>query len=427
MIKIITYLRNIIVFLLILSLLPVAVGKSKKHKRSTAAPAAVQTIPSTGTAISDPELAAFDKKFMNFMRKWRIPGASVTIMKNGQVIASRGYGWADKEGGQQVTPDSLFRIASLSKTFTAVTVLKLVQDGKLKLSDPVFTVLNDLKPLNNREPHAQIYQITVEDLLQMSSGWFRGGSGHLDPMFGPWPKYISDALNPELPASCETTARFMMAMPLRYKPGTSYAYSNLDYCLLGLLINKVTGSRYGYLGYENYVKNQILLPIGISDMRIGSTQQQYRAPNEVHYYSGARPNPNELDNLAYLPYSDLEILKKNFANGGWLATSKDLATFIQAVSRGQILNKSMLQTMQTKPPFVSAKKSTYYTMGGIIDNRNGQRYWIQTGSFTGTNALVVTKPDGVTIAVVFNYRPDAYSLFSRFRPELRALLINSNF
>lgn len=376
---------------------------------------------------NDPGMPAFERQFIAFLKKWRAPGASITVVKNGQIMVSRGYGWADKETNQPISPDSLFRIASVSKTFTAATVLKLVQEGKLRLDDSAFSILSDLKPLNGRLINPKIYQITVQNLLQMSSGWFTGGSGHFDPMFGPWPKKISDILSPELPASCETTARFMMSQSLRYKPGTNYAYSNLDYCVLGLIINKVTGFRYGYGGYEQYVKEQILAPLGIHTMRIGSTQTKYRAPNEVTYYRGPGAiSANELANSYYLPYSDTELLKKNFANGGWLATSKDLGRFIQALSQRQVLNEQTLKLMQGKPSFVAKQRTSYYTMGGIVYNLNGQRYWLQSGSFTGTNALIVTKPNGTTVAVIFNYRPDTHSLFVRFRPELKRLIINSD-
>lgn len=386
-------------------------------------------VPTTGVA-SDPAIAAFDKRFIAFLKKWRAPGAALVVMKNGRVLVERGYGWADVEQHEPATANHLFRIASVSKTFTATAILKLVQDGKLHLNDRVFTILNDLKPLNGHSMAARVNDITVLNLLQMSSGWFAPGSGHLDPLFGPWPQKIRSILNPEfgLPASCEITTRMMMSMPLRYKPGSNYAYSNLDYCILGLVINKVTGSQYGYAGYEQYVKNQILAPLGITDMFIGSTQARYRAKGEVHYYQDRRSaGQDELTNSFYLPYSQTEILKKNFGNGGWVASAKDVATFIQALHSGRILTANSLRLMQSKPAFrrVDPNKGSFYTIGGQVYRSQGKTYLIETGSFTGTNALIVTKPNGVTLAVIFNYRPSAYSFLSKFRPELRALLINN--
>ncbi len=396
---------------------------AQKTKPREAAPVDFN-LPISGFS-NDPAMAGFERQFIPFLKKWRVPGASLVVMKNNQIVANRGYGWTDKEAGALIRPDSLFRVASVSKTFTAVTILKLVQEGKLRLDGSVFQILNDLKPLNGKPVNPAIYQITVQNLLQMSSGWFTAG-GHFDPMFGPWPKRVSDALSPELPASCETTTRFMMSQPLKNKPGTSYYYSNLDYCILGLIINKVTGSPYGYKGYERYVQSNLLAPLGINDMQIGSTQLKYRLPSEAKYYRDPRVvSPEALANSSYLPYSSDEILKKNFGNGGWIATPKDLATFLQALSQGRILNNQSLRIMRQKPAFVAQDRAAYYTMGGIVYNLNNQRYWIQTGSFTGTNAMIMTKPDGTTIAIIFNYRPDTYSFLSKFRPELRRLLINS--
>lgn len=381
--------------------------------------------PISGTA-STPQMDVFDRNFIAFMKKWQVPGASVAIMRDGKVIALRGYGWANLDQHEPVKPDSVFRIASVSKTITAVTILKLVQDGKLKLNDKVFAILDDLRPLPGKTINPKINQITVLNLLQMSSGWFTPGA-HYDPMFGPWPKSVKNLLSPELPASCETTARLMMSSPLRSKPGTSYVYSNLDYCVLGLIVNKVTGSRYGYSGYENYVKTNILQPLNIQNMAIGSTQSKYQKPNEVHYYGDYRlSSAEELANSSYLPYSSMEILKKNFSNGGWVATAKDLATFVQAVKHQEVLRADLFNWMQAKPAYVSAKTGNYYGMGGRVQSANGQRYWIQTGSFTGTNALIVTQPNDTTIAVIFNYRPATYTFLHRFRPELRTLLVRSN-
>ncbi len=385
-----------------------------------------EDLPITGFA-NDTGISAFEPSFIQLLKKWRVPGASLVVMKNGQIVVDKGYGWADKQTGRTISADSLFRIASTSKTVTATTVLKLAQMGKLNLNDHVFRILNDLRPLNGRPMNPKIDRITVQNLLQMSSGWFSGGNGHFDPMFGPWTPAMKQALGPELPASCETTVRFMMSQPLRYEPGTHYAYSNLDYCLLGLVINKVTGSDYGYSGYESYVKKTVLYPLGITDMQIGSTQSKYRLHDEPIYYEDLTTGRDELANSWYLPYSSAELLRKNFANGGWLATSKDLATLVQALSAGRVLNSSFLNIMQQRPSFVPKSRQTYYTMGGIIYYLKGQRYWIQTGSFTGSNALIVTKPNGTTIAVLFNYRPEAYSFLSRFRPVLRRMMMTNTF
>jgi N-acyl-D-amino-acid deacylase len=384
-----------------------------------------QDIPITGWS-KDPAIEAFDAKFITFIKKWRLPGVAVAIIKDGQFIAERGYGWADKERGQPIQPDSLFRIASVSKTFTTVAILKLIEQGKIRLDDKVFDILNDLTPLPSGHANPQIHQITVQNLLQMSSGWFTKGASS-DPLFGPWFGKIKATLSPELPASCETVVRFMMSMPLKHKPGTHYAYSNTDYCILGLIINKVAGTRYGYQGYENYLNREILYPLNIRNMFIGSTQLKYKMPKEVTYYKESKASPDEgPDHSFYLPYGDTELLKKNFSNGGWVASAEDVAWFIENLKQFRILSPASLDLMKTKPSFRPKEATSYYTMGGqIYHDKAGREYWIQTGSFTGTNAFVISKPNGTTIAVLFNIKP--FNLFAQFRPELKNILMNSNF
>lgn len=381
-------------------------------------------LPVTGWS-KDPEIEVFDKKIIALMKKWRIPGGAVAIMKNEQLITTRGYGWADQSTHRPVQPGDLFRIASASKTFTAVAILKLIEQGRLGLEDKAFDILSDLKPLPNRTVNPQIHQITVRNLLQMSSGWFTRGA-QFDPLFGPWSGKIRETLAPELPASCQTIARYMMSAPIKHKPGTHYSYSNTDYCVLGLIINKVTGSPYGYQGYEDYVNRAILYPLNIRDMFIGSTQLAYKAPREVIYYRDEKSaSPEELENSFYLPYGDTELLKKNFANGGWVSSAQDLALFIQKLGNNRILNAESIALMKTKPSFRPAEAKTYYTIGGqIYHNQAGKEYWIQTGSFTGTNAFVLTTPEGITIAVLFNSRPSIYNFLSQFRPELRKLVLS---
>ena len=188
----------------------------------------------------------------------------------------------------------------------------------------------------------------------------------------------------------------------------------------------MTGARYGHQGYEHFVQRDILAPLNIKDMAIASTQYKYRLPHEVIYYRDIHAAHQMLDTKADLPYSSSEILKKNFANGGWVATATNLAVLMQAVLEHRILSQKSLDLMLSKPSFVNSKRSSYYTIGGLIDVRQGKRYWVQHGSFTGSNALILTKPDGATIAAVFNSRPNA-SFFSRCRPQLLNLLINSEF
>lgn len=384
------------------------------------------SFPTTGNAT--PNSSLFDRQLIYFMHKWRIPGGALAVVRNGQLIYSRGYGWADQNKQVPVHPNSLFRIASVSKLITATTLLKLAQDNKLNLDAHVFDILNNLTPIAGKPVNKQIYQMTVMNLLHMSSGWFRAGPAHLDPMFGPWPKYMVDDVGGEnnLPASCETMTRVMMTRPFVYKSGTTYVYSNMDYCMLGLIVDKIVGQNYGYLGYQNYVKANILAPLGITDMAIGNTLENQKLPGEVTYYRYPSESTQELAESTYLPYSDTQLLQKNFANGGWVASAPDLAKFMNALTHLKILDRKYFDIMTAKPAYMRGVNNDYFAMGTKVYHYKDGTTLIQTGSFTGTNAMVVNKPDGTSIAVIFNTRPSMYNFFSTFRPELVALLLSKN-
>src|SRR5579872_5867083 len=92
--------------------------------------------------------AVFNQRFMNFLEHWQIPGASIAVMHNGKMLVSCGFGWADVDAHAAVQPYSLFRLGSVSKTLTAISILQLIQENKLSFDDKVFDILNDLKPLD---------------------------------------------------------------------------------------------------------------------------------------------------------------------------------------------------------------------------------------------------------------------------------------
>lgn len=403
--------RNLLFALLLCSALFVQTGLAKSP-----------SFPVTGTATITP----FDQRFINLMRRYRVPGASVAIIHNGQLVLSRGYGYADLSARQPVVPDALFRIGSVSKAITAVTVLKLAQEGKFNLEDKVFSLLPDLSPLDHHT-NPQIYQITVRNLLQMASGW---RTNIIDPMFGPWTMHMLSQLTglpDEVPPDCETAARLMMDTRLNFRPGTQYSYSNLNYCLLGLLATKKATNTYAYQNYQTYVQQNILAPLGITDMRIGDTLLQNRAPNEVKYYTypssprDATDMVSTMANIDGLPYSTSQILRKNFADGGWIASAPDLAKFAQALGNDKILSAAMLRVMTEKPTY-RASGDNYFAMGWSVRHIDGHWYWIKTGSFTGTYAIVIQRDDGWSYVALFNIKPPHRPAFLA---QVRQLLVNA--
>ena len=129
----------------------------------------------TGTSV--PALAVYDLFMNTIMAKYNIPGGAIALTQNGRLIFARGYGYADQGNQIQVQPDSRFRIASLSKTITAVTIMHLVEQRKLSLSQPAFALLPDLQAPAWATVDQRIPEITVQELLEHSGGWDDSSSG----------------------------------------------------------------------------------------------------------------------------------------------------------------------------------------------------------------------------------------------------------
>ena len=185
-----------------------------------------------------------------FMKEHRVPGASIAVTHQGRTVFARGYGSSDIAAKEIVQPTSLFRIASISKPITAIAILQLCEQGKLQLEDPVFSLLGirlNAEKKNGSDP--RLAEITVQHLLQHRGGWDRNLS--FDAMF----KSISFAQQQGVapPATQEVVIQAMLKQPLDFSPGERYAYSNFGYCLLGRVIERLSG-----MSYESFVKQNVL-------------------------------------------------------------------------------------------------------------------------------------------------------------------------
>src|SRR6185312_9274408 len=234
-------------------------------------------------------------------------------------VYARGFGYADREDKRPVEPNSLFRIASVSKPFTSAAIMRLVQDGKLRLSDRWYPILG-LHPRRDQHMDPRIEQITILELLQHRGGWDRSKS--FDPMFRS--VLIARTLGTAPPAGPEQIIQYMLGQPRDFVPGERYAYSNFGYCILGRVIEKVS-----HEPYEQYVRQNVLAPLGIRDMRLGRSLPRYRALGEVKYYGhGTGPSVFEENLGQQVPWCyggwDIEAMD---SHGGWIASAVDLVRF----------------------------------------------------------------------------------------------------
>ena len=323
---------------------------------------------------------------------------------------AKGYGLANVENQDPVQPDTLFRIASISKPITAVAVLQLVGDGFLKLDDRVFQILHRFQPPEGADRDPRLDDITVRHLLQHSGGWDQGRS--YDPMWNTG--IVEEELGVSKPVSCPDVIRFMLGQPLDFDPGTEYAYSNFGYCLLGRVIEERTGQP-----YEQYVKERVLAPIGVSRMHIGGTLPEDRADREATYYGfpgqelaySAVPNTPQR-----VPWPDGGFhLKTMDAHGGWVASAIDLVRFATSVDGSKpppVIGPQAVQMMVARPaPPLWQGSSYYYGMGWLVSPVGDDANWWHDGSLPGTYALLVRTHDGFAWAVLFNSRPEEWSKF----------------
>jgi CubicO group peptidase (beta-lactamase class C family) len=358
----------------------------------------------TGTEVA--ALAPFDETVTQFMVGYGITGAALAVTRNGQVILERGYTYRPTEDDITVEPGSLFRIASISKPITAVAILELVERGQLDLSDHIADLL-DLEPPPAQEADPRLADVTVRHLLEHLGGWDRDLT--FDPMFRD--HEIAQSLSGDLPISQADIMTYMTGQPLQHDPGTTYAYSNYGYMLLGRVVERVTGS-----DYETFVADEILGPMGATGMRMGRSLRASRLPDEVAYHAeGTAPSVFEAGDFVRAGYGNFNLENMD-SHGGWVASAGDLARFAASFDVPEthpVLDASSIERMFALPEnVVEGSYSTgeaYYALGWAVrDYGGGQRSTWHDGSLPGTHTLMVRRRDGVGWVILFNERGQGF-------------------
>jgi len=300
-----------------------------------------------------------------FMNAYDVPGLSIAIAVKGGLAYVEAFGVADRESGEALTPQHRFRIASISKPVTSVGIFTLIEAGKLRLGDYVFgpnsilgndyltppTPLGLMRPETPRSP---TQQITIEHLLTHTTGAW--GNQSRDPMF------MNKDMNHR-----QLITWTLEQMPLTTPPGETYAYSNFGYCILGRVIEKVTGQT-----YEQYIKDNVLKRCGIVGMQIAGNTLRDRAAQEVKYYSQSGGDPYGMN-----------VVRMD-SHGGWIATPADLTNFFVHVDgfkdTEQLLADDTLRIMSTP-----SAANPRYAKGFFLNSGN----WWHSGLLDGTTTISV--------------------------------------
>lgn len=290
---------------------------------------------------------------------------SVLVERDKTVLLEKGYGSADLEWDIPNSPTTKFRLGSITKQFTAASILLLEERGKLKIDDPVKKYMSDAP--------AAWDKVTIYNLLTHTSGI---------PSFTGFPDYESTegtATTPE-----KLVARFR-DKPLEFQPGEKFAYDNSGYVLLGYLIEKVSGQT-----YAQFVQENIFTPLGMKDSGYDSNTAII-----MHRASGYSNGKEGIENAGYIHMSI------PFAAGSLYSTVEDLARWEQGLFGGKVLSAGSLQKMTT--PFKSD-----YAFGLAVATVNGHKLIEHGGGIEGFNTHLAYYPDDKLIVVVLgNLNGDA--------------------
>jgi CubicO group peptidase (beta-lactamase class C family) len=361
------------------------------------------------------ETAIIDEMVSDFVKRWRIEGASVAITKGERLVYAKGFGIANSETGEKVKPGHLFRIASVSKLITAVAVMKLYEEGRLELDEKVFGaggILSDSIFRGYRDQRVE--DITVRHLLNHTAGWSRYSG---DPMFNSL--YIARKMDVDPPADFEELLQYTLARRLSYTPGTRYSYSNLGYAILGKIIERKSG-----MPYQDYVVMNLMKPLGIHDMHVGKTYYYQKYPNEVRYHSSAgfmgAHDINGSGEIVPIYYggNNIELLGPA---GGWIASAPELIKFLTAIDgfpgQPDILSEESISMMSD--PDIAGR--------GLFGWRGTDRYgtWWRTGYLTGSSALLVRQKDGLNWLVLINTSTYKHSRIHRYVSAMMFGAVNS--
>jgi D-alanyl-D-alanine carboxypeptidase len=309
------------------------------------------------------------------------PGAAIIVRKNGRTVLRKGYGLADLELGIPVAPDMVFRLGSITKQFTAVSILMLAQEGRLGLRDQITKFLPDY-PTRGRA-------ITIEHLLTHTSGI----QSYTD--MPEWlPLWRQDMTLPEL-------VGLFKDKPMRFEPGRDWAYNNSGYILLGAIIEKVSEET-----YEAFVDERIFKPLGMKDSRYDSTEAII--PRRVRGY---QRGPGGFVNAPYLS------MTQPYAAGALLSTVDDLAIWNDALLAGRLVGKEWLDKAYT--PFrLENGESSGYGYGWFIGDFAGHRSIEHGGGINGFTSYEMTFPeDRLFLAILTNSAVEGRA------PEPRAVKI----
>jgi CubicO group peptidase (beta-lactamase class C family) len=291
------------------------------------------------------------------MRAGKIPGLALAIVRDGKTIKSLGYGLANLELDVPVKPETIFQTGSVGKQFTATAVMMLVEDGKIRLDDPIGKYLSGAP--------ATWKNITVRNLLTHTSGIHDYETESLKKKGAAFINLRNDYTEDEL-------FKKFSGLPLDFPPGSKWSYSNSGYVILGILIHKVTGQFYG-----DVLQERIFRPLGMTYTRIISEADLI--PNRA---AGYRLVNGEIKNQEWV-----SPMLNTTADGALYTNIVDMARWDAALYTEKLLKKESLDQMWTAVR-LNHGKTADYGFGWDVTSVNGHRLIEHGGAWQGFTAQI---------------------------------------
>ncbi|MBN2304348.1 MAG: beta-lactamase family protein, partial [Anaerolineae bacterium] len=347
------------------------------------------TVP-TATPVPVAVFPDIDTFLIDLMALYDIPGAGIALVQNGEVLYTQGYGVCSTATAAPVTPDTQFAIGSVTKSFTALEMLRLVDQGRVALDAPVITYWPDF---TLSDPTAA-QQVTVRHLLAQTSGLSGAGDG----------AWYSGQIT-----TLRQAVDYAATLPLADAPGRSHIYDNYNYAIAGYLIEQVTGQT-----WPDVMRDQILAPLGISaatfDIQAVQQTPDYALPHSLDIRAGMQPAPF--------------VSLAGIASAGAInASARDMAQYVRfQLGNGQpLIASALLDEMHTRqaaygpmPPVgPTGFQTNGYALGWFTAGFNGLTVLWHNGSIDGFYAMVMFIPsENVGVAVLSNAGLGTGSLFT---------------
>lgn len=309
------------------------------------------------TAIGQPSNHIFDQILKDRFGHEAF-GINALVSKGGEIVYNHSSGMADAIEGMRMSNDRVFRIGSITKQFTATSILQLVAKGLVELEDPISSYLGDL-------PY-EIASITVEQLLTHTSGM-----GSQNDIEG-WREKMSHLAAHH--SIRDSIRQIYMKAPLAFQPGIDYKYSNFGYFILGDIIEIVSG-----LTYAHYLEEYIFDPLGMD-------QTSYENNSNLPTVSG-----HSIRNSEVIIAEDLNM-RIPFSGGGLISTVKDLFTWNQAITHGKVIGLELLSKAHAAHTLPSGK-SVPYGFGWQIGKINQERTIKHDGIINGFTSMALYLPN----------------------------------